>query len=189
MSTRNARHPLQRDPANETSPAMAGMAVSAGSLLPKPFGPAPWGGVRNEACSRVHAAMMLDVCTVLKPEPQHFAELHCRSAQPGEALHAAGAACAGPHRSRQPLRTHHARAPACLEGHLRRPLMHTRARKRLQDVPTAVRLGKTVDTCGFALHPNGPQYLRGRTAWRATRTTSRRARISLRATARRRRRR
>jgi len=41
-------------------------------------------------------------------------------------------------------------------------LMHTRYRKRVQDVLTAIRLGKEVSQCGLALQPNGEQYLRGR---------------------------
>ncbi|WP_395321465.1 error-prone DNA polymerase [Variovorax sp. UC74_104] len=42
------------------------------------------------------------------------------------------------------------------------PLMHTRLRKPLQDTLTAVRLGRPVQRCGYDLHPNGEQYLRGR---------------------------
>ena len=42
------------------------------------------------------------------------------------------------------------------------PLMHSRWRKRLHDVLTAIRLGQTVDSCGFGLHANAEQYLRGR---------------------------
>ncbi|MGJ7523663.1 error-prone DNA polymerase [Variovorax sp. LT1P1] len=42
------------------------------------------------------------------------------------------------------------------------PLMHTRARKPVQDVLTAVRLGRPVQECGFSLFPNAQQYLRGR---------------------------
>ena len=42
------------------------------------------------------------------------------------------------------------------------PLMHTRGRKRVQDVLTAVRLGKEVAQCGFSLRPNAQQYLQGR---------------------------
>ena len=41
-------------------------------------------------------------------------------------------------------------------------LMHSRGRKPVQDVLTAVRLGKTVAQCGFDLRLNGEQYLRGR---------------------------
>jgi error-prone DNA polymerase len=38
--------------------------------------------------------------------------------------------------------------------------MHVRSRRRLQDVLTAVRLGKPVATCGRALHPNAERHLR-----------------------------
>ena len=38
--------------------------------------------------------------------------------------------------------------------------MHVRSRRRLQDVLTAVRLGKPVAQCGQALHPNGERHLR-----------------------------
>jgi error-prone DNA polymerase len=38
--------------------------------------------------------------------------------------------------------------------------MHLRSRRRLQDVLTAVRLGKPVAACGRALHPNGERHLR-----------------------------
>jgi error-prone DNA polymerase len=38
--------------------------------------------------------------------------------------------------------------------------MHVRSRRRLQDVLTAVRLGKPVAACGHALHPNGERHLR-----------------------------
>jgi len=38
--------------------------------------------------------------------------------------------------------------------------MHLRSRRRLQDVLTAVRLGKPVAQCGQALHPNGERHLR-----------------------------
>jgi error-prone DNA polymerase len=40
--------------------------------------------------------------------------------------------------------------------------MHARSRKPLQDVVTAIRLGKTVAECGFALQPNGERHLRSR---------------------------
>ena len=40
--------------------------------------------------------------------------------------------------------------------------MHARSRKPLQDVVTAVRLGRTVAECGFALHPNAERHLRSR---------------------------
>jgi len=42
------------------------------------------------------------------------------------------------------------------------PVMHTRLRKPLQDVVTAVRVGRPVSECGFALQANGQAYLRGR---------------------------
>ena len=42
------------------------------------------------------------------------------------------------------------------------PLMHTRARKRLQDVLTAIRVRKPLTRCGLALNANAEQYLRGR---------------------------
>jgi error-prone DNA polymerase len=42
--------------------------------------------------------------------------------------------------------------------------MHTRSRKPLQDVITAVRLGKPVSECGFELHPNAEAHLRPRSA-------------------------
>jgi error-prone DNA polymerase len=38
--------------------------------------------------------------------------------------------------------------------------MHLRSRRRLQDVLTAVRLGKPVAECGQALHPNAERHLR-----------------------------
>jgi error-prone DNA polymerase len=38
--------------------------------------------------------------------------------------------------------------------------MHVRSRRRLQDLLTAVRLGKPVAACGRALHPNGERHLR-----------------------------
>jgi error-prone DNA polymerase len=38
--------------------------------------------------------------------------------------------------------------------------MHLRSRRRLQDVLTAVRLGKPVAACGQALHPNAERHLR-----------------------------
>lgn len=44
------------------------------------------------------------------------------------------------------------------------PVMHTRKRKKVQDVLTAVRLGKTVATAGYALQANAQAYLRGRAA-------------------------
>jgi len=40
--------------------------------------------------------------------------------------------------------------------------MHSRGRKPLQDVLTAVREGRTVADCGFALQPNAERYLRPR---------------------------
>jgi error-prone DNA polymerase len=40
--------------------------------------------------------------------------------------------------------------------------LHARSRKPLQDVVTAVRLGKPVAECGFALQPNAEQHLRHR---------------------------
>lgn len=45
-------------------------------------------------------------------------------------------------------------------------LMHARSRKRLHDVLTAVRLGKTVAECGFALEPNAERRLRSRVTLR-----------------------
>ena len=38
--------------------------------------------------------------------------------------------------------------------------MHVRARKRLQDVMTAIRVGRPVQACGFALQPNAERHLR-----------------------------
>ena len=38
--------------------------------------------------------------------------------------------------------------------------MHVRARKRLQDVMTAIRIGRPVAQCGFALQPSGERHLR-----------------------------
>ncbi len=38
--------------------------------------------------------------------------------------------------------------------------MHARSRKRLQDVLTAIRLGRPVHRCGFALQPNAERHLR-----------------------------
>jgi error-prone DNA polymerase len=40
--------------------------------------------------------------------------------------------------------------------------MHVRSRKPLQDVMTAIRLGKAVAACGYALAPNAEQHLRSR---------------------------
>ena len=42
------------------------------------------------------------------------------------------------------------------------PVMHTRLRKPLHDVVTAVRVGRPVSQCGFDLQANGQAYLRGR---------------------------
>jgi error-prone DNA polymerase len=42
------------------------------------------------------------------------------------------------------------------------PVMHTRKRKPVQDVLTAVRIGTTVMEAGFALQANAEAYLRGR---------------------------
>jgi error-prone DNA polymerase len=41
-------------------------------------------------------------------------------------------------------------------------LMHVRSRKPLQDVLTAIRLGRPVHACGLALAPNAEQHLRSR---------------------------
>src|SRR5213078_137002 len=38
--------------------------------------------------------------------------------------------------------------------------MHVRSRRRLQDVLTAVRVGRPVAQCGQNLHPNGERHLR-----------------------------
>jgi error-prone DNA polymerase len=38
--------------------------------------------------------------------------------------------------------------------------MHVRSRRRLQDVVTAIRLGRPVAQCGHALYPNGERHLR-----------------------------
>ncbi|MBC3930242.1 error-prone DNA polymerase [Undibacterium curvum] len=40
--------------------------------------------------------------------------------------------------------------------------MHVRSRKPLQDTLTAIRLGKTLTECGYALAPNAEQHLRSR---------------------------
>jgi error-prone DNA polymerase len=40
--------------------------------------------------------------------------------------------------------------------------MHARSRKPLQDLVTALRLGRTVAECGYALHPNAERHLRSR---------------------------
>lgn len=67
-------------------------------------------------------------------------------------------------------------------------LMHARSRKRLHDVLTAVRLGKTVAECGFALEPNAERRLRSRVTLRqvypqellaATETVRKRCRFDL----------
>jgi error-prone DNA polymerase len=42
------------------------------------------------------------------------------------------------------------------------PVMHTRFRKPLQDVVTAVSIGRPLTDCGFELQPNAEAYLRGR---------------------------
>ncbi|WP_028232725.1 error-prone DNA polymerase [Paraburkholderia mimosarum] len=42
------------------------------------------------------------------------------------------------------------------------PVMHVRSRKPLQDVLTAIRLGKPVAECGYHLAPNAEQHLRSR---------------------------
>ncbi|MBS0318453.1 MAG: error-prone DNA polymerase, partial [Proteobacteria bacterium] len=46
--------------------------------------------------------------------------------------------------------------------------MHKRSRKPLQDVLTAVRLGRSVADCGFALQPNAERHLRSRLRLAAT---------------------
>ena len=40
--------------------------------------------------------------------------------------------------------------------------MHVRARRALQDTLTAIRLGKPLAECGYALYPNGERHLRSR---------------------------
>jgi error-prone DNA polymerase len=40
--------------------------------------------------------------------------------------------------------------------------MHVRARRALQDTLTAIRLGRPLAECGYALHPNGERHLRPR---------------------------
>ncbi|MDQ6620594.1 MAG: error-prone DNA polymerase [Pseudomonadota bacterium] len=40
--------------------------------------------------------------------------------------------------------------------------MHVRARRALQDTMTAIRLGKPLSQCGYALFPNGERFLRSR---------------------------
>ena len=40
--------------------------------------------------------------------------------------------------------------------------MHVRSRKPLQDTLTAIRIGKPIDECGYALAPNAEQHLRSR---------------------------
>jgi len=40
--------------------------------------------------------------------------------------------------------------------------MHVRARRALQDTMTAIRTGKPLAQCGYALHPNGERHLRSR---------------------------
>lgn len=40
--------------------------------------------------------------------------------------------------------------------------MHVRGRRAVQDTLTAIRLGTTVDRCGYALYPNGERHLRSR---------------------------
>ncbi|CAG9207622.1 Error-prone DNA polymerase [Paraburkholderia tropica] len=42
------------------------------------------------------------------------------------------------------------------------PVMHVRSRKPLQDVLTAIRLGRPVSECGYDLAPNAEQHLRSR---------------------------
>ncbi|MFM0382752.1 error-prone DNA polymerase [Paraburkholderia dipogonis] len=42
------------------------------------------------------------------------------------------------------------------------PVMHVRSRKPLQDVLTAIRVGKPVGECGYDLAPNAEQHLRSR---------------------------
>ena len=49
--------------------------------------------------------------------------------------------------------------PLVAAGHVQQ---HVRSRKPLHDVLTAVRLGKTVADCGFALQPNAERHLRSR---------------------------
>ena len=53
----------------------------------------------------------------------------------------------------------HAGVPLVAAGHV---LMHVRSRKPLQDVITAVRLGRSVAECGFDLQPNAEAHLRAR---------------------------
>ena len=49
--------------------------------------------------------------------------------------------------------------PLCAAGDV---LMHRRSRKPLQDVLTAIRLGRTVSECGWWLQANGERHLRAR---------------------------
>jgi len=53
----------------------------------------------------------------------------------------------------------HSGVPLVAAGHVH---MHVRSRKPLQDVITAVRLGRPVAECGFALQPNAEAHLRAR---------------------------
>ncbi len=53
----------------------------------------------------------------------------------------------------------HAGVPLVAAGHVH---MHVRSRKPLQDVITAVRLGRSVAECGFVLQPNAEAHLRAR---------------------------
>ncbi len=49
--------------------------------------------------------------------------------------------------------------PVVALGHV---VMHVRSRKPLQDTMTAIRVGKPVQECGYALAPNAEQHLRSR---------------------------
>ena len=49
--------------------------------------------------------------------------------------------------------------PLVALGHV---LMHVRSRKPLQDTLTAIRIGKPIAECGYALAPNAEQHLRSR---------------------------
>ena len=53
----------------------------------------------------------------------------------------------------------HSGVPLVAAGHV---LMHVRSRKPLQDVITAVRVGRPVAACGFELQPNAEAHLRAR---------------------------
>ncbi|QJQ04634.1 error-prone DNA polymerase [Undibacterium piscinae] len=63
------------------------------------------------------------------------------------------------HQGRVNAIAHHQRLPLVAIGQV---CMHVRSRKPLQDTLSAIRLGKSIADCGYALAPNAEQHLRSR---------------------------